>query len=140
MENKSINGLYLIDTTEAVSYIVDQPFLEIMVTTLLSPEDLVCLKYGTRLEWHIGEDKRVYETLGLTKEGEKHHEMIDAETHAKQSFEALNEMGKNINSQNLSGEKNRLSEFLRINEISQISNYEGKEFETAKKTVANHTF
>ena len=140
MENKNVNEKYLVETTETVSYIVDKQFLEVMLTNLLSPEDIVCLKYGTRVDWHFGEDKRIYETLSLTSEGKKRHEMINAQTQAEPCFTVLSEIGKNDNCQNSTSEQQRVFAYCKTNEICRISEYQGKEFEKPQKEQNNRAF
>lgn len=135
MTSKKQN-LYLVETTEAVSYIVDQQFLHIMLVEQISPEDIVHLQYGDEIDWHIGDDKRIYERLQLNKKGKSFYNTMQIEQRAPRYVQAINEMNNNQNERNLAGEKERLKDYLNVNEIFAISKYDDQDLKPAKTARA----
>ena len=138
MENEQ-QKLYLVETTEAVSYIVEPKFLHIMLVESVAPEDLVILKYADKLNWHLGDDKRIYEEFKLNKKGAMFYDAMDIAQRAPRFVQAINEMNENKNRRNLCNEKAKLKEYLSVNEIFSISTYEEKEFGCTEKQTTKAT-
>ena len=128
---------YLVKTTEKVSYIVPQDFLESMIINLITPEDVVCMNQGHKIDWHIGNDQIIYEELELNQNGKMFHEQTVRPESLSRYFSALKELRKNDEPQHLKEEKQRLKTYLKVNEIADIIKYEGKEFEKATTPKAS---
>ena len=124
---------YLVETKEAVSYILDRDYLETVLVCLWAPADVIALGYGKKLGWHIGTDNRIYENYELNEKGVKYHKQNFIHKNSIDPILAMKEMEKETNTENLKGVKHRLQEFFDVNEIYSISPYTGKELLPAEK-------
>ena len=126
-KNEKKEMKYLVETTEAVSYILDRTCLEMMLVSLWSPEDIVSLGYAVKKGWYVGNDNRIYENIDLNEKGDLYYKHAGIEQKSIIPIEAIQEMNANPQTESYAGVKFRLKEFFSVNEIFSISRYEGKE-------------
>lgn len=127
METTRETELFLISLAEGVCYITPKNILETMFVEYWMPEEMVCLGYAQRLEWHLGKDNLMYERFELSSKGKFYHDFMNIEERAKRAIIALEEINKKTTSQELKKEKMQVNGFMKNSKIWSITPYKGKE-------------
>ena len=132
-QKRQVDFVFELVKDEKKCYIVEQKIAELMLASGWELESLLHCNYAQSKGWHVGNDKKIYESFELNEKGDWLYDFCGTKAYGIKYLAALVEMNQEIRPAHLYDEKKVICHVFEKDGIRNMRIYNGEELKQSKE-------